>query len=289
MTTPLLPDRWRSVLYAPAIRPDLVRKLPRSQPDVAVVDLEGTVAPGAKGEAREHLRSLLPELSGQVPVLVRVNRVDGPWFEADLAAVARLPCRGVLIPRVERLADIDRALDLLLDAGAPKLPLGIGLESALGVADARMLLEHPRVQVTYFGAEDFVADMGGVRTPSNHEVAYARARVVLCARACRVFAFDQIVADFHDDEAFVREVREARELGYDGKACIHPRQVPLAQAGFRPSANELERAARIVAAYDAAAVRGVASVAVDGQLVDEPVAERARRLIARNHPPDCSG
>lgn len=276
-----MPLRWRSVLYAPAIRPDLARKLPRSQPDLGVLDLEGTVAPSAKVEARAHLPTLLEALSPQLPVLVRVNRADQPWFEDDVHAAVSAGASGILVPRVERLEELDLASAVLAAAGAPTLPLGVGLESALGIADARPLLAHPRCAIAYFGAEDFVADMGGVRTRANLEVAHARAHVVLCARAGGVTAFDQIVTDLHDDARFEQEAGEARALGYHGKACIHPRQVPLANRAFTPTAQEVARARRILTAFEAASAKGVASVAVDGELVDEPVAERARRLLAK--------
>ena len=138
------------------------------------------------------------------------------------------------------------------------------------------------VDVAYFGAEDFVADMGGVRTAGNGEVAYARAEVALAARLAGVALLDMVVTDFGDDERFSREAAEARALGYGGKLCIHPAQVPLANAAFVPSAGEVDRARRLLAAYDAAVAEGHAAIAFEGQMVDEPLARRARALVARS-------
>jgi citrate lyase subunit beta/citryl-CoA lyase len=136
------------------------------------------------------------------------------------------------------------------------------------------------VTAAYFGAEDFVTDVGGVRTPGNAEVAHARAMVVLAARLAGVPSVDIVVTDFADHDRFRREAAEARALGCAGKLCIHPRQVPLAHEAFVPSAEEVERARRLLAAYEEAAARGTAAIAFEGQMVDEPLAARARAVLA---------
>jgi citrate lyase subunit beta/citryl-CoA lyase len=154
-----------------------------------------------------------------------------------------------------------------------------GIETALGVADARALLTHPVVAAAYFGAEDFIADMGGVRTTSNHEVTVARSHVAVAGRLAEIPMLDMITANFQDDERCRRECDEARELGYHGKLCIHPAQVTIANEAFTPSTEEIERAHRILAAYEDGKARGIASIAFEGRMVDEPVAVQARRVI----------
>ena len=154
-----------------------------------------------------------------------------------------------------------------------------GLETALGVADARHLLDHPRVVAAYFGAEDFIADMGGRRTVGNAEVHYARSATVLAGRLAGVPMVDQVVTDFHDDHGFAAEAAAARDMGYQGKLCIHPRQVQLAHDAFTPSPDEVDRARRLVAAHDAAAAEGLAAIDFEGQMVDAPVVAQARHLI----------
>ena len=135
------------------------------------------------------------------------------------------------------------------------------------------------IGAAYFGAEDFIADMGGVRTPGNAEVRYARSHVALAGRLAEKLVIDQIVADFRDDDRCGRECREARALGYGGKLCIHPAQVAIAHAAFTPSQDEVDRARRMLAAYAEATAGGVASIAFEGQMVDEPVAIQARRIL----------
>ena len=137
----------------------------------------------------------------------------------------------------------------------------------------------PPVAACYFGAEDFVADIGGVRTESNLEVLYARSRVVLAARITGVLPIDQVVPAFGDDARFLDDAAQGRALGYQGKLCIHPAQVPLANRAFSPSAEEVDRAQRLLAAYDAAVARGEAAIAFEGQMVDEPLARHARAVV----------
>lgn len=276
-------SRWRSVLFAPANRPEMVAKLPRSGPDAVVLDLEDAVPGSAKAEARELAAaavSALAGVDGGPVVLVRVNSVHTEWFVDDVTRVAGVEgLGGVVVPKLERADEVAEVREALDAAGAEGVALIVGIETALGVADARAVLA-VGVDAAYFGAEDFIADMGGVRTDANAEVAHARAQVVLGARLAGVAMLDMVVTDFGDDDRFTREAAEARALGYIGKLCIHPRQVPLANAAFVPSADEIARAGRIVEAYDAAVADGVAAIAVDGQMVDEPLARRARAVVA---------
>ncbi len=280
--------RWRSVLFAPGNRPALVAKLRRARPDVAVLDLEDAVPASAKADARPVAREGVvalaappgPDEAPPPAVWLRVNPVRTEWFRGDVEGLAALEAQGlagIVVPKLETASDVELATAALVGTG---LGLLVGIETARGVADARDLLVHPGVAAAYFGAEDFVTDVGGVRTPGNAEVAHARAAVVLAARLAGVPAVDIVVTDFTDDDRFRREAAEARALGYAGKLCIHPRQVPLAHEAFVPSAEEVDRARRLLAAYAAAAAHGTAAIAFEGQMVDEPLAARARAVVA---------
>ena len=163
------------------------------------------------------------------------------WFAADVAALPE-GLAAVVVPKVETLDGLDQVRAALGAAGLGELAVIAGLETALGVADARLLLAHSVVRGAYFGAEDFIADMGGIRTASNHEVAFARGQVALAGRLADVPVLDQVVADFRDDDRFRRESEEARAMGYAGKLCIHPAQVSIAIDVFTPSAEEIGRA-----------------------------------------------
>ena len=276
----MLPRRLRSLLFAPAVRPDLLRKMPRTGADAIVIDLEDATPPDAKDIGRVEMRSAVADLAGQLPILVRVNDDTTPWHDDDLDSLPTEGLAGIVVPKVETIAGLDSLATRLTDRGLDMPVIG-GVETALGVADARPLLAHDVVSAAYFGAEDFIADLGGVRTASNDEVAYARAQVALAGRLADVTVIDQIVADFTDDDRCLQECLQARAMGYDGKLCIHPSQVAIANEAFLPSSEEIDRARRLLEAYDNAKAQGVASVAFEGQMVDEPVARQARHVLAQ--------
>ena len=274
-------ERLRSLLFAPAVRPDFIAKLPERGADGVVIDCEDASPPNAKDEARANARRLAPEIAGRGPlVFVRVNSVSSPWFAADMQQGLCKQLCGIVVPKLERLEQLDTVEQALAQAGLPELCVLAGIETALGVADARALLAHPRVAAAYFGAEDFIADMGGVRTEDNQEVLYGRSQVALAGRLAGVPTLDQVVVDFRNDAAFEREVREARALGYRGKLCIHPAQVVVANEGFVPSEEEVDFARRLLDAYARASAEGIAAIDFEGQMVDEPLAARARQILA---------
>jgi citrate lyase subunit beta/citryl-CoA lyase len=265
--------RWRSVLFVPGNRPDLAGKATRSGPDAVVLDLEDAVPPAGKEEARAMVRDAVPALAAAVPVCVRVNPPGSAWFEGDAQSLAD-EVAAVVVPKLESVDQLSRTTGAGGALGSR--PVVAGLETVLGVADARQLLGPPVVGC-YFGAEDYIADLGGTRTPGNDEVAVARASVAIAARLAGIPAYDLVTIDFGDDARFRREAAEARALGYAGKLCIHPAQVPLANEAFLPSADEVEWAARLVAAFDDAGGR---TIAFEGLMVDEVVAARARAILA---------
>jgi citrate lyase subunit beta/citryl-CoA lyase len=262
--------RWRSLLFVPANKPALAVKAARSGADVIVLDLEDAVPPAGKADARVTLNDAVGELDGSVPVCVRVNHPDSEWFVDDVAA---LPdgLTAVIVPKLETAVQLD-AVTVALDGRA----ILAGIETVLGVADAREVLRPP-VVACYFGAEDYVFDLDGVRTPSNAEVAYARAYVAMAARLAGIPALDMVTIDFRDHGRFSAEARDARALGYAGKLCIHPGQVTLANEAFQPSADEIAWARGVLAVFAEAAGD---TVAYQGQMVDEVVAARARSIVA---------
>jgi len=249
----------------------------RSNPDGVIVDLEDAVPPAGKVDARAVTRAATEVLAREHPELavhVRVNAIESEWFADDVTALGPW-LAGVVVPKVESPAQVVQIADALARAGLADLPVVAGIETARGVHLVDGLLTGP-VAAAYFGAEDFIVDMGGERRPDSLEVLYARSRVALAARVAGVPALDQVVPNFGDDAAFVADAALGRAIGFAGKMCIHPAQVPLATQAFSPSADEIAAARRLLEAFDAS--DGV--VVVDGQMVDEPMARRARAIIA---------
>ena len=279
--------RARSLLFMPATRADMIAKIPSIAPDVAVADLEDAVAAGDKERARDIAAAAIdalypkdprsaknPEDPATARVLIRVNAVGTPWFDGDVAAAAGCAAAGIVVPKLATPQELGHVRQALAEHSWSDAVLIAGLETALGVADARALLSHG-VSAVYFGAEDYIADIGGRRTRAGAEVLYPRSRVALAAHLAGLPALDQAVIDLADDEHFLADAGGGRDLGYQGKMCIHPRQVALAHRVFTPTPAELAHAREIVAA----AQSGVA--VVDGQMADEAHVRMARTTLAR--------
>lgn len=273
--------RLRSLLFAPAVRPDLIQKLPRAGADGVVIDCEDATPPASKDEGRRNARELGTALAAEgTAVLIRVNGVDTPWFSADIAEGVPEAATGIVVPMIESPDQLDRVADAMEVADRTNLVVVVGLETAVGVAYARELLDHRVSSAGYFGAEDFIADMGGVRTESNLEVMYARSEVALAGRLAQIPVLDQVVVAFKDSERFRREATEARALGFAGKMCIHPGQVEIAHAVFTPSVEEVAAARTLVEAAEAAEREGSGVIVIDGRMIDGPLVAQARRVLA---------
>jgi citrate lyase subunit beta / citryl-CoA lyase len=268
------PMRCRSLLFTPGNRLELLAKVGRWEPDVVVIDLEDAIPAGQKEAVRHRLGDAELNLLG-CPVLVRVNPDGTPWHDADVDAAVRSGAAGIVLPKAETPERVAALAGKLAEERSPALLLGI--ETARGVAAARELLA-AGVTGAYFGAEDYIADVGGRRTAVGLEVLHARSAVVLAARLAGVPAVDQAVVAFNDDEAFRVDAEAGRDLGYSGKICIHPRQVALAHAAFTPGEAEVAAARNIVES----AGNGVGIV--DGMMVDAAHVRAARQVLAQTSP-----
>ncbi|MET7995287.1 CoA ester lyase [Amycolatopsis sp. NPDC005232] len=262
----------RSLLFMPGSKAAMIAKIPAIAPDAAVVDLEDAVPAAQKAEARATTVAALADFDAgpSTTVLVRVNPVTSPWFADDLAAVASLGGVGVVLPKYERREEIDAVRARV----GPDVPVIAGLETVRGVAFCRDLLR-AGIDSVYFGAEDYIADIGGVRTARGDEVLYARSEVRLAAHLCGMSTVDQAVVSIRDDDRFRADAHQGRAIGYTGKICVHPRQVELAHEVFTPAADEVAHARAVLAAADS----GVA--VVDGQMVDDVHVRMARTVLAR--------
>ncbi|TSA87285.1 CoA ester lyase [Deinococcus detaillensis] len=284
-------QRYRSALFAPANQLEVLKKLPRSRPDLAILDLEDAVPDSA--EAKQQARQVAKEaqvwLAAHHPeqaVYLRLNAVQSPYFADDLDALTPT-LAGVVLPKLERASDLEEAVEQFGARGLAHLQIMAGLETVAGVENAGELLQGSdkgavRAAVTsaYFGAEDYVADLGGVRTAAGLEVLYPRSRVAMLARLFGVAAFDIVVTKLRDDAAFLEDARVGRSLGYGGKLCIHPAQVALAHEVFSPSPEEIKRAWALLAAYEQGQQQGRGVIAFEGQMVDAPMLVRARAVLA---------
>jgi len=279
--------RLRSFFIAPANRPDLVGKFPRFDADFSVIDLEDGTPPAEKVTARTGLADLVAGLrsSGLSGLLgVRVNEPWSDWYLDDIAAVASLAIDVILVPKTEspdQLFPVAHAIRRAERETPRGRTILAGIESVRGVTRAAdIFAAYPEIGSAYFGAEDFISDIGGVRTRGSAEVQFARASVLAHAKAVGLMAIDQPVADVRDDALFRSDAEAARAMGYDGKVCLLPRQVEIANDVFTPSADDLAYAERLLAASAEAAARGIGTIDFEGKMVDGPLIKRAQRIVA---------
>lgn len=271
----------RSVIFAPANRPDLVAKIARTSADAAIIDLEDGTPPAAKLESREiavaAARSLRQAFDGSI--WLRVNAPQSEWMTDDMGAAASGAFDGVMVPKIESAEEVARIQELA--SGTPGgCPLFLGFETVAGAHRvAEILQASSSVVAAYFGAEDYIADLGGRRSRSNAEVHVPRSNVAIACRLRGIQAIDQVVLDFRDSERFLTEAAAARDLGYHGKMCIHPAQVELAHEAFAPSSVEIDRAHRLLACYASALAQGQGTANFEGQMIDPPMITQAETVL----------
>jgi len=277
----------RSMLFVPGNNPALIIDAPVFTPDSIILDLEDAVAVDQKDAARELVVSALKTLDfGVCEVCVRINGRHTPFFAADVSALVPVKPHALRLAMVESAEDV-ACLDELLgrceaDAGLPvgTVKIMASIETAKGVMNASTIaLSSPRLVAMSFGAEDFTNSIQSERTPGGHELLYARTAVVLAARAAGIDPIDTVFTLVEDDAAFKADVRAAKQLGFAGKSCVHPRQIALAHEVFLPTPEELSKAERVLAAYTEALERGAGVVAVEGRMVDGPIVARAQRVV----------
>jgi len=257
----------RSYLFVPGDRPERFAKACASGAHAVIVDLEDAVAPERKVAARA---ALADWLNPERPVLVRINAADTAWFGEDCALAGRPGVAGIMLPKAERVDD----LQALRAAGAAAvLPL---IETAVGFDQARALARAAGVQRLVFGSIDFQLDLG--IAGEDEELLAFRSGLVLASRLAGVAApVDGVSTAIDDPARLAADAACARRLGFGGKLCIHPRQVQVVNAAFSPSEADVRWATRVL---EAAAAAGGAAIAVDGKMVDRPVLLRAQAVLA---------
>ncbi len=276
----------RSLFFAPANRPDLVVKFPRFGADCCVIDLEDGTPSAEKINARSNLEETVRKVraAGLKSLLaVRVNVPDSPHHLADLDAALACDIDAIVIPKLEHACQVSAAMSRLdHPTVARQRPLKLigGIESVRGVLNAvAICAQTSHLLAIYFGAEDYAADIGGRRTPSGEEVAMARSWVVMAVKAADVIPIDQAVLDIHNGALFTQDAARGRDLGYQGKICVAPAQVALANVAFSPTEAEIAYAQRLVKAYEEAAARGIGTIDFEGRMVDGPLLKRSLAVL----------
>lgn len=277
---------WRSLLYVPVTSSRFVDKAHTRGADAIQLDLEDSIPASAKDEARRLLPAAIDLLATRgVDVAVRINR---PWREAvrDLEVAVRPGVKALALPKlanaehVQFIDEIVSELETVVGMTVGMVRFIAMVETAGGFFELRRIAAaSPRVAFLTLGTEDFATSVGVQPVPDL--MVGPKQATVYAARAADVLPIGLVgsIANYQDEHAFREVVRRSRAVGLVGASAIHPAQVPIINAGFTPTAEEVDRAERMVAAYDDALAAGVGAIEFDGAMIDEPVVERSRALL----------
>jgi citrate lyase subunit beta/citryl-CoA lyase len=278
-------DRFRfSRLYLPGNTPSMMINAGIHKPDGVILDLEDSVAPEKKLEARLLVRNALRQVDFYgAERMIRINQL--PLGLEDLEEVIPHHPHLILLPKCEhasQVKEVDERIRSILAIHGQKrevflMPI---IESCLGVENAfSIATASKQVVAMAIGLEDFTADLGVRRSDEGTESLYARTRLVNACKAAGIQPIDSVYSDVADMEGLRRNVEQSRSLGFEGMGCIHPRQVPVIQGAFLPGEEEIENARRIVEAFEAAEAQGSGVVALGSKMIDPPVVKRAQKTL----------
>jgi len=273
----------RSALYMPGSNPRALEKARELAADCVILDLEDAVAPEAKTMARDQVRTALRAGGyGRREKIVRINGLDTLWGEDDLRAMATAGADAILLPKVESAATIKKASHLLGDAGAPaSLSLWIMAETPRGVLDLDTIIANqPRLEVIVMGTSDLSKEMRLPPTADRSGLRHALGHCLLTARAHGLDIIDGVHLALDDPDGFKGACQQGRNLGFDGKSLIHPRQIPAANECFGISEAEVANAREIVTAWQAARQENSGITVVQGQLIEQLHVDAAERVLA---------
>jgi citrate lyase subunit beta/citryl-CoA lyase len=278
-------ERFRfSRLYLPGNSPSMMLNAGIHQPDGIILDLEDSVAPDRKAEARLLVRNALCQVDFYgAERMVRINQL--PAGLEDLDAVVPHQLHLVLLPKCEhasQVLEVDERIRNILKKHKQEREIYLMpiIESCLGVENAfEIASAADSVVALAIGLEDYTADLGVKRTEAGEESLYARTRLVNACKAAGIQPIDSVYSDVANMEGLKRNVLNSRSLGFEGMGCIHPRQVPVIQEAFIPGEDEIEKARRIVEAFEEAQARGSGVVALGSKMIDPPVVKRALKTL----------
>lgn len=280
-------DRMRrSRLYLPGSEPKYFINASLHGPDAIILDLEDSVHPSEKDAARLVVRNALRAVDfGGCERMVRINQL--PLGLDDLDEIIPESPDLILVPKVEapnQVLEVSQRIEQLKGQHEIKRPIWLMpiVESAVGVENAyKIASSSGQIAALTIGLEDYTADLGVVKTLLGTESLFARQRLVNAARAAGVQAIDSVFGDVGDMEGLRVWALNARAMGFEGMGCVHPVQIPVIHQAFAPTQVEVDKALRIVAAYNEAQEKGLSVVSLGSKMIDPPVVQRALKLIAR--------
>jgi len=277
----------RSVLYMPGSNARALEKAKTLSADALILDLEDAVAPDQKDEARAQVVNAVKAGGyGNREITIRVNGFDTPWYADDIKAAATAGANAVLVPKVSTADDIKKASDDLKAAGAPEgLNLWAMMETPLAMLNAGDIAAmgsttSPRLTCFIMGTNDLAKDTRARLTPTRLPMLTWLSTCIAAGRAYGIDIIDGVYNDFRNEEGFAAECAHGVDIGMDGKTLIHPGQIAPCNEAFSPSADEIDWARKIIAAFEQPENAGKGAITVDGKMVELLHAEMARRTVA---------
>lgn len=277
----------RAMMFVPGNNPGMLQNAGIYRADTLILDLEDSVAIAEKDAARDLVYQALTTINYPCEVGVRINHISTPYGRTDLAAV--LPAKPDLIrlPKAESAEEIQE-IDAIITAAeqehgfpAGSIRMMAAIETAKGLRQAyEIAAASPRMEALAIGGEDFLADLKTSRTSHGGELAVARGQLVLAARAAGVQVIDSVFSDICDEQGFIDETTRIKEMGFDGKSVVNPRQIQLIYQIFAPSEKQIDHAERVLAAYQEALRKNSGVISLNGKMIDTPVVLRAERTLA---------
>ena len=280
MTGDLRPRR--SVLYMPAANDRALEKAQTIPADAIIFDLEDAVAPDAKPDARaKAVAAVRSGLYGNRELTIRCNGLDTQWGSDDVEAAGAAGPAAVVIPKVDSVEYVDQVSALLDAVGAPaSVRIWPMIETPTALFDVRAIAAHERVAVLVMGTNDLAKELRSPLVPNRHPLVPHLATALLAAREAGKVILDGVYNDVKNPEGFEAECRQGMEMGFDGKTLIHPSQVEPANDIWAPSADDVDYAERVIAAFDEAVADGRGVVTVDGRMIENLHVDNARRVLA---------
>lgn len=275
------------MMFVPGNNPGLMADAHIYGPDALMFDLEDSVKLSEKDSARFLVYQALKTIDyGDIEKVVRVNPLNTPYGKADIEAMVFAGADIIRLPKSETAQDVIEVDEWITEcekkAGLEQGSVGMmaAIESGLGILNVLSIAQaSPRLIGIAIGAEDFVTDLKTTRSPGGSELFTARSMLVFAARAAGIAVLDTVFADVNDDEGFRREVETIKQLGFDGKSVINPRQIAPVVEIFTPTAKEIEHAERVVEAIKEAEEKGLGVISLNGKMIDKPVVDRAQRVL----------
>jgi citrate lyase, beta subunit len=278
----------RTMLFVPGNNPGMLRDAHIYGADSIMIDLEDSVTINEKDAARLLVYHALTSIDyGETERIVRVNALNTPYGKEDYEAIVRAKPDAIRMPKTETAQDVVEADELITkienEAGIEhgSIKIFAAIESAKGVLNAQQIaIASKRLIGIALGAEDFVTDLKTTRSKDGIELLTARSMILFAARAAGIDAVDTVFSNVNDEEGFTNEVKLIKQLGFDGKSIINPRQIDIVHKIYTPSSEEIHKSMRIIEASKDAEAKGSGVVSLDGRMIDKPIVARAQRVLA---------